>query len=416
MRATLTRLLNGLACVLLIAACGGGGEDGDGGTGPGIPVTTTDYTVYFSADQLVDGTAVPGSVTATASLTSARSDDIVATGSVTVSGATATAVTVNVGYAGENGPVALALANSGGNTWQLPSGTELDDNEYSRLGLAGYYVSIQTAQGELRGQILPPGWVAVVFDMDASGVVPSAISTGSAKAGFAFNPTTGQARARITVTGISDAISASIRNAIAGARGNVVIGLEQDATRPNVWGTIDINSPNSGNRLGTTGLDYLMSGRLYFSLETASNMEGELRAQILDESSGVLDIHLTDTEVVTAGSPVVSDATGVASVTWMEFSQNLAVAVTTDVQNAVSIAVHQGPAGEIGPLLITLAPDVTLPGNWFSPVTELTAEQAGAFQAGNTYVNVTTAQNPEGELRGQIVESQPGASLAENAM
>ena len=399
-------LAYGLACLILVAACGGGGDGGDDGPDPTIPVTTTNYTVIFNTEQVIAGPA-DDSLTATASLFTARGDGTTAGGSVTVSGASANTVTVNLGYAGENGPVAITLQNSGGGTWSIPSNTELDDAEFFRLGATGYYVSVRTPVGELRGQILPPGWALGVFELDDSRVVPAASSSGAAQAGLTVNPMTGQTSARITVAGINNVTSAGIRDAIAGARGDVLISLEQDAANPTVWGTIDINNPNAGNVLGSAGIERLLNGRLYFGVETVTNPDGELRAQILSDESAVFDVALTDDAVVTSGAPVTSNSTGSATVTWTASTRRLAVAVNTDAAAVTSASVHTGAAGTIGPIISTLAPDVTLPGNWYSTVVELTDAETAAFQAGDTYINVTTITNPEGELRGQIVEPAP---------
>jgi hypothetical protein len=402
----------GLLCCVTLAACGGGGGDGPRDVpDPDIPVTTTQFDVDFSADQVIGAAAAPATVSATASLSTARGDGTAASGSVSVNGVTATAVSINVGYAGENGPVAVALTNAGGGTWNLPAGTELDDDEFFRLDAAGYYVSIETPQGRLRGQIRPPGWVVAMIDMDAMQAVPTASSTGSAIAGFSLHAPTGRLRLRMSVEGITDAIGAALRIAIAGARGNVAIPLEVSASDPAVWGTRDINNPNADDILTTTGQALLGTGSLYFSLETTSHPDGELRGQVVDESIVVVDAQLVDSQVVTSGAPVVSDAEGVATVTWTPALQRLGVAVNTDIDDAVSVTLHQGAPGENGPPILSLMPDVTLAGNWFVGPTEISAEQAQALADGETYVNIVSVAFPEGELRGQVFLDPSSSSV-----
>ncbi|MEM8815573.1 MAG: CHRD domain-containing protein [Pseudomonadota bacterium] len=392
--------LAGLFCLLATAGCGGGGDEDD--DGPPTPVTTTAYQTAFSSDQLIAANAAPDSTSATASLASASGDDFVASGSVTVNGATATAVTINAGYAGENGPVAVALTDGGGGTWNVPAGTELDSDELSRLQTGGYYVSVRTPGGDLRGQILPPGLASGMVDLDAARVVPASASAGTARAGLTLEPRTGDYRVRVTVTGVADASSAGIRNAIAGARGELVVALEQSTADASVWGTIDVNDPNSGARLTLTGLDLLASGSLYLRLESVSNMDGALRGQIVDDTIRVFDAELTAAEIVTGGAPVDSSAQATATVTWVETLSNFGVAVNTDIPDAVSVAVYDGAPGENGAFVFSLTPDVTLPGNWVLPVTELDAARADALVTGRYYVSVNTAAFPGGELRGQL--------------
>ena len=401
-------VLNSLACLFLVAACGGGGGGGaEDGPDPDIPITTTVYTVGFSASQIIDGAAAPDTITATANLSVARGDGTFASGTVTVNGVAATSVTINVGYAGESGPIAVVLTNSGGGSWAVPAGTEIDDQEFFRLDAAGYYVAIETPQGRLRGQIVPPNWVGTIVPLDDEQVVPAAMSTGSAIAGFTLDPRTGRLRLRITLTGVPAATSAGLRSAISGARGDVVIPLEQSTSDPNVWGTRDINDPNADDILTPAGLDLLLSGELYFSVETAANPTGELRGQIFDETVTVTETVLTAGEVVTSGAPVDTGAEGTATLTWNGAVNRLGVAVNTDINNAVSVAVYQGAPGENGALVLTLSADVMLTGNWVVRPTEVATEIAEALEAGNLYVSIVTVANPEGELRGQLSLDPP---------
>ena len=182
--------------LLALGACSGGGDDGPG-QGPPTPITTTNYTADFSPTHVIDAAAAPATVSATASLSTASGDDITASGTVTVSGTTATTVTINVGYAGENGPIAVTLNDAGGGDWVVPSGTALDITALRILDSTGYYVRIQSPDGELRGQILPPGWAVGTISLDAASVVPGSTSLGTAKAGFALNPAIGTYYARV---------------------------------------------------------------------------------------------------------------------------------------------------------------------------------------------------------------------------
>ena len=69
--------------------------------------------------------------------------------------------------------------------------------------------------------------------------------------------------------------------------------------------------------------------------------------------------------------------------------------------NATAAHIHQGPAGQNGPVIITLVKTAenvwSVPGN-----TMLTSAQFDAYRAGNLYVNVHSAANPGGEIRAQL--------------
>ena len=63
---------------------------------------------------------------------------------------------------------------------------------------------------------------------------------------------------------------------------------------------------------------------------------------------------------------------------------------------------HQGAAGAAGPPFVTFSNIPAAVSGTFSGTATFTADQATALQAGNVYVNIHTARNPGGEIRGQV--------------
>jgi hypothetical protein len=61
--------------------------------------------------------------------------------------------------------------------------------------------------------------------------------------------------------------------------------------------------------------------------------------------------------------------------------------------------IHGGVRGKPGPVLVPLCGPCTTPA---SGTATLTADQIKAITTGGAYVNVHTAKNPNGEIRGQI--------------
>lgn len=115
--------------------------------------------------------------------------------------------------------------------------------------------------------------------------------------------------------------------------------------------------------------------------------------------------------------PTQSLATGTAefspSTDQVEFLLNAA-----NIQNFTAAHIHLAPQGQNGPIVVTLvglpAPtdQYSLDGKAFTaedlegpmqgkPLTDLISE----INNGNTYVNIHTTQNPNGEIRGQIIPS-----------
>lgn len=74
--------------------------------------------------------------------------------------------------------------------------------------------------------------------------------------------------------------------------------------------------------------------------------------------------------------------------------------VTTTGVDGTMAHIHQGARGQNGPVIVPLAKS----GNTYtaSAGAKLNEAQMQAFRAGNLYVNVHTARNKGGEVRGQL--------------
>ena len=115
--------------------------------------------------------------------------------------------------------------------------------------------------------------------------------------------------------------------------------------------------------------------------------------------------------------PTNSQATGMAEFTVTgenaEYSVN-----SSNIQSVTAGHIHSGGQGENGPIVVTLFNNDS-PTNEVSETGSITADKlegpmAGkqltdlitAMSNGETYVNIHTEQNPNGEIRGQITSSQ----------
>jgi hypothetical protein len=115
--------------------------------------------------------------------------------------------------------------------------------------------------------------------------------------------------------------------------------------------------------------------------------------------------------------PTNSQATGMAEFTITgenaEYSVN-----ASNIQGVTAGHIHSGKQGENGPIVVTLFKNDS-PTNEVSETGSITVDKlegpmAGkqltdlvtAMSNGETYVNIHTEQNPNGEIRGQITSSQ----------
>jgi len=115
-------------------------------------------------------------------------------------------------------------------------------------------------------------------------------------------------------------------------------------------------------------------------------------------------VHAGDVKVSLTGSqevpPVTTSATGAGSITVAD-DKSVSGSVTTKGVAAVAAHIHLAPAGKNGPPIITLTK--TSDDVWSVPEgSKLTDEQYAAFKAGSLYVNVHSAANKGGEIRGQL--------------
>jgi len=98
--------------------------------------------------------------------------------------------------------------------------------------------------------------------------------------------------------------------------------------------------------------------------------------------------------------PVTTTATGSATVL-IDADRSVRVTVTVAGMTPTASHIHEGAAGANGPVIVpfTKTGDLTFAS---ADGAKLTDAQYAAYKAGNLYINVHSAKNPGGEVRGQI--------------
>jgi hypothetical protein len=84
--------------------------------------------------------------------------DKTVSGSIKTTGIEGTMAHIHVGEPGKNGPPIVTLVKSGDNTWSVPDGTKLSDEQYQEFKDGKLYVNVHSDShkgGEIRTQLKP---------------------------------------------------------------------------------------------------------------------------------------------------------------------------------------------------------------------------------------------------------------------
>lgn len=161
-------------------------------------------------------------------------------------------------------------------------------------------------------------------------------------------------------------------------------------------------SPLSGTaNLDATALSALQAGGTYVNVHTATNQAGEIRGQIGVAATVSAALNARQEVPRPKGNVKRSRGTFTATITRSDTPARMAWRLTFSrlTGRATAAHIHTGRRGQAGPVAVALC------GPCRSGVrrsVELTPAALAALEAGRAYVNVHTARNPAGEIRGQI--------------
>jgi hypothetical protein len=254
--------------------------DSQGQTASSAPVTISvdnnpAFTVAMGPGQVFP---VPtSSATGTASLTVKLASGTVS-GKVTVSGVTASAVTINQAFAGNSGAglVTLTANASSAGEWDVPSGALLSSEQITALMQGGLYVLASSAAnpaGEIRGQITPGNVTLVYGTLSGSQEVPPLSITASGIAAVTVDSSANTLTVHVHDTGVADATAASVNTAAAAATGPQLVALNQDSTDSGHW-SVQLASITAAD------VANFKANQWYVNVVTAAETAGAIRAQI----------------------------------------------------------------------------------------------------------------------------------------
>lgn len=327
--------------------------------------------------------------------------------------------TLNAGHfhnaaAGVAGGVVKSLTftnNTTTGTWTSSDGTQpLTDALLRELIKGRLYVNVHTTAnpgGEIRGQVLINNGSSAIAKMDSIQAVPAptGLVPGKGTGSFWLNAAGTAINYSITVNGLSGTLNAGhFHNAAAGVAGGVVKTLafvNNNAT--GTWSSTDASQP-----LADSLMSEFLKGRLYINVHTTANAGGEIRGQVL-RSTGIGFAAKLDSAQAFPLPVGLVPGKGTGAIT---LGTNGAVsydATVTGLSGTMTAAhFHNASVGVAGGVVKSLAfTNNTTSGTWASsdgtqPLTDALLRE---LVRGRLYINVHTAANGGGEIRGQVNNS-----------
>jgi CHRD domain len=197
---------------------------------------------------------------------------------------------------------------------------------------------------------------------------------------------------RLAFTGLTgQAVAAHVHTGARGQAGPVSVPLCGPCTSP-ATGTVDIQA---------SLVSAIESGNAYVNVHTQANASGEIRGQVAVVAAAQAKLKAREEVPRPKGRVARATGTFAANVTktgasgkitwWLSFSRLTG--------RAVAAHIHAGPRGKAGPVLLALCGPCRSGARGSA-----TARVAllSALERGRAYVDVHTARNPGGEIRGQI--------------
>jgi hypothetical protein len=188
-----------------------------------------------------------------------------------------------------------------------------------------------------------------------------------------------------------DAIAAHIHIADRGTAGPVVVPLCSPCTS-GATGTANINA---------TVLEAIQNDRAYVNVHTKTNPAGEIRGQVSPAATLKTSLRASQERPKPKGSVRRARGAFTVTITKQGSSAVLAWQLTFSrlTGKAFAAHIHSGARGKSGPVIVPLCAPCRTGARGRATVN---ASVLNALQSGRTYVNVHTAKNPAGEIRGQL--------------
>lgn len=372
--------------------------------------TQVEANVNASAEGLLTVNTVTGAISGSVTASNIDEDDLI------------TAVHIHSGFAGLNGSVLIGLEadSSDNNVYRIPNGANISDfanvagNDIQTFLAGGWYFNLHTQSnpaGQLRGQIVTDDASVVRVELSGDQENPTVDTEAKAVGYFTYYQGNDEVVANVQAIGF-EATAAHIHGGFAGANGNVVIGLNdisnvvQNAPAGSFWTT-----PSNSEFVNRTGA---LNGGYYFNVHSAANPGGEVRGQILPENVEAVRVTLqTEQEIPEVDTPASDAVKGLGYVTFNRVNEFVQANVSVEGFTGTAAHIHSGFAGTQGDVILVLDEVADSNGTMFSSPNNSAIINLLGLDSGHYYLNVHSAENPAGEVRGQVLTSTSQAVRVE---
>ena len=329
--------------------------------------------------------------------------------SVTVNGLSGiiTAAHFHMGSLKMNGPVVYDITGSfTGTTATGTISAPLPDSIIAALFTGRMYVNVHTASnpgGEIRGQVNLSAGTNLIARMDGLQETPSLINGGKGIASITLGSVGSAGLAySISVNGLSGPVTAAhFHIGKIGEAGPVVKDIMPSFNGENALGVWRTSGPSP---LTDSLIVALLNNKLYINIHTAANPGGEIRGQVVLASGFGANANLNG---ASENPPVITSATGTSEITFTDYGLVYSITVNGLSGPVTSAHIHNGDSGINGPVVLDITnrfSNNTATGIWKASgaAGDLTPSMMKDLFANKLYINVHTASNPSGEIRGQI--------------
>ncbi len=242
---------------------------------------------------------------------------------------------------------------------------------------------------------LTPNIASYTISLSGSQEVPMVMSNQSAEATISVNTDDMILTAEMNLSEVNGVAAAHIHAGEVGINGAVAFAFADD-DGDDVWEV-------AATTITTEQYDDMLDGLWYVNVHTDNYASGELRGQIITDTHRLYLVSLNGEQEVPS---VDTEGYGEAYILFDTDTNEITVNAWSYDFEATAAHIHMAEVGLSGGVTLALAENTETSGLWQAPMDSLlTVDEAMQLEDSLLYVNMHSAANASGEVRGQILGS-----------